>query len=52
MDKLAAGFSTNEIRVWGIGDAVLMRPTFSEPEVTLACDVPSSTSFLQDGNER
>ncbi|XP_033215402.1 TAF5-like RNA polymerase II p300/CBP-associated factor-associated factor 65 kDa subunit 5L [Belonocnema kinseyi] len=52
MDKLAAGFSTNEIRVWGIGDTVLMRPTFSEPEVTLACDLPSSPSFLQDGNER
>lgn len=52
MDKLAAGFNTSEIRVWGISDAVLMRPTFSEPTVKLACDLPSTSNYIDDSNNR
>ncbi|KAJ8667140.1 hypothetical protein QAD02_008802 [Eretmocerus hayati] len=36
--KLAAGFSTAEIRLWGIGDTVLTRPRFKTPSFSLACD--------------
>ena len=35
LSKLAAGFCTAEIRLWGIGDTVLTRSRFRNPTNTL-----------------
>lgn len=43
MDKLIAGFSTSEIRVWGIGDTVLMNPKLRTCSIKLACDLPTTS---------
>ncbi|XP_058796244.1 TAF5-like RNA polymerase II p300/CBP-associated factor-associated factor 65 kDa subunit 5L isoform X2 [Phymastichus coffea] len=50
MDRLAAGFSTAEIRLWGIGDTVLTRPRFRNPSITLACDSSPSVEILDDND--
>ncbi|XP_011685804.1 PREDICTED: TAF5-like RNA polymerase II p300/CBP-associated factor-associated factor 65 kDa subunit 5L [Wasmannia auropunctata] len=41
MDKLAVGFSTAEIRLWGIGETVLVKTTDKQTCVPSACDIPS-----------
>ncbi|XP_015109884.1 TAF5-like RNA polymerase II p300/CBP-associated factor-associated factor 65 kDa subunit 5L [Diachasma alloeum] len=51
MDKLAAGFSTAEIRLWGVGETVLMRPRQVRSSITLACDTASTSRPPDDGNE-
>ncbi|XP_012268889.2 TAF5-like RNA polymerase II p300/CBP-associated factor-associated factor 65 kDa subunit 5L [Athalia rosae] len=43
MDKLAAGFSTSEIRMWGIGDTVLMRPRLKVSPSTLPSNYASTS---------
>ncbi|XP_008202927.2 TAF5-like RNA polymerase II p300/CBP-associated factor-associated factor 65 kDa subunit 5L isoform X1 [Nasonia vitripennis] len=48
MDKLAAGFSTAEIRLWGIGETVLTRPRFRNPSIALACDPSPSVEILDE----
>ncbi|XP_014235071.1 TAF5-like RNA polymerase II p300/CBP-associated factor-associated factor 65 kDa subunit 5L [Trichogramma pretiosum] len=50
MSKLFAGFDTAEIRLWGIGDTVLTRPTLVKPSITLACD-PEPTLMEIDEHE-
>ncbi|XP_014203949.1 TAF5-like RNA polymerase II p300/CBP-associated factor-associated factor 65 kDa subunit 5L [Copidosoma floridanum] len=50
MDKMAVGFSTSEIRLWGIGDTVLLRPNVRIPSIPLACDPVSSVEYLDDGD--
>jgi hypothetical protein len=52
MDKLAAGFSTSEIRLWGIGDTVLTRPRFKSSSLTLAYDSPSTSRLPEDNNDK
>lgn len=42
MDKLAVGFSTTEIRLWGINETVLIKPKCEGPSLSFASD----TSFL------
>lgn len=44
MDKLAVGFSTAEIRLWGIGETVLLKPKHKSTHIPLACDVLPSRS--------
>lgn len=39
MDKLAVGFSTAEIRLWGIGETVLIKSKARQTYVPFACDV-------------
>ena len=48
MDKLAAGFSTSEIRLWGLGDTILSRPRYKYPSVPLSCQ---STPILEEVKE-
>ncbi|XP_076669118.1 will decrease acetylation isoform X1 [Andrena cerasifolii] len=40
MDKLAVGFSTTEIRLWGINETVLIKPKHEEPSFSFASDTP------------
>ncbi|XP_011303006.1 TAF5-like RNA polymerase II p300/CBP-associated factor-associated factor 65 kDa subunit 5L [Fopius arisanus] len=42
MDKLVAGFNTAEIRLWGVGDTVLMRPRHTKSPTMLDCDSVST----------
>ena len=48
MDKLAAGFSTSEIRLWGIGDTVLTRPRFQNHSIELACEPLPATDINEE----
>lgn len=48
MDKLVAGFSTAEIRLWGIGDTVLINPKARTFPINLACDLPSTSRPPED----
>lgn len=45
MDKLAVGFSTTEIRLWGINETVLIKPKYEEPSFTFASDIPFLHKF-------
>lgn len=51
MDKVAVGFSTNEIRIWGIGDTVLMRPRCKPPPITFATDTASTSQQSEQNND-
>ncbi|XP_012283398.1 TAF5-like RNA polymerase II p300/CBP-associated factor-associated factor 65 kDa subunit 5L [Orussus abietinus] len=54
MDRLAVGFNTAEIRLWGIGDTVLMRPKYRSSSLNLAIDSPSTSrppEEFGDGDE-
>lgn len=50
MDKLAVGFSTAEIRLWGIGETVLLKPRHKNTQIPLACDVLSSRNCNEQEN--
>ncbi|XP_032676552.1 TAF5-like RNA polymerase II p300/CBP-associated factor-associated factor 65 kDa subunit 5L isoform X1 [Odontomachus brunneus] len=50
MDKLAVGFSTAEIRLWGIGETVLLKPKHKSTHIPLACDVLPSRSCNEQEN--
>ncbi|XP_011175839.1 TAF5-like RNA polymerase II p300/CBP-associated factor-associated factor 65 kDa subunit 5L [Solenopsis invicta] len=39
MDKLAVGFSTAEIRLWGIGETVLIKTKDKQTYIPSACDI-------------
>ncbi|XP_011864698.1 PREDICTED: TAF5-like RNA polymerase II p300/CBP-associated factor-associated factor 65 kDa subunit 5L [Vollenhovia emeryi] len=45
MDKLAVGFSTAEIRLWGIGDTVLVKTKNKRPCVPAGCDISPFYKF-------
>lgn len=45
MDKLAVGFSTAEIRLWGIGETVLVE--HKKKHVPLVCDVSPFYNFKE-----
>jgi len=38
IDKLAVGFSTAEIRLWGIGETVLVKSKNKQARIPFACD--------------
>lgn len=45
MDKLAVGFSTAEIRLWGIGETVLVKTKNKQMCVPSACDISPFYKF-------
>ncbi|XP_031837485.1 will decrease acetylation isoform X6 [Nomia melanderi] len=47
MDKLAVGFSTTEIRLWGINETVLIKPKHEEPSFSFASDNPFVDKFYE-----
>ncbi|XP_076178618.1 will decrease acetylation [Ptiloglossa arizonensis] len=47
MDKLAVGFSTTEIRLWGINETVLIKPKYEEPSFSFASDTPFLHKFYE-----
>ncbi|XP_015436847.1 PREDICTED: TAF5-like RNA polymerase II p300/CBP-associated factor-associated factor 65 kDa subunit 5L [Dufourea novaeangliae] len=47
MDKLAVGFSTTEIRLWGINETVLIKPKHEEPSFSFASDNPFLDKFYE-----
>ncbi|KAK0168324.1 hypothetical protein PV327_002141 [Microctonus hyperodae] len=51
MDRVAVGFGSNEIRLWGIGDTVLMRPKFRPTAIPLATDIASTSRPPEEDNE-
>lgn len=50
MDKLAVGFSTTEIRLWGINETVLIKPKYEEPSFTFASNIPFLHQFYETSN--
>lgn len=50
MDKLAVGFSTAEIRLWGIGETVLVEHKDKQTHVPFICDVSPFYKFNEYGN--
>ncbi|XP_015518025.1 TAF5-like RNA polymerase II p300/CBP-associated factor-associated factor 65 kDa subunit 5L [Neodiprion pinetum] len=46
IDRLAAGFSTSEIRLWGISDTVLTRPRLKAAPLNFASNNPSTSRSL------
>ncbi|EZA55947.1 hypothetical protein X777_03632 [Ooceraea biroi] len=49
MDKLAVGFGTAEIRLWGIGDTVLVKSKDKQMHIPFPCDAsPSYRSTEQE----
>lgn len=50
MDKLAVGFSTAEIRLWGIGETVLLKPKYKNTHIPFACDVLPPRSCNEQEN--
>ncbi|CAL7945827.1 unnamed protein product [Xylocopa violacea] len=51
MDKLAVGFSTTEIRLWGISETVLIKPKYEEPPFTFASDIPFLNQFYETSDK-
>ncbi|XP_034934236.1 TAF5-like RNA polymerase II p300/CBP-associated factor-associated factor 65 kDa subunit 5L isoform X2 [Chelonus insularis] len=51
MDKIAVGFSSNEIRIWAMGDNVLMRPKLRSRSVILAPSITSSNQLSEENFE-
>lgn len=45
MDKLAVGFSTAEIRLWGIGETVLVKTKNKQTCIPSACDISPFYKF-------
>jgi len=45
MDKLAVGFSTAEIRLWAIGDTVLVKKNDKQTYVSSTCDISPFYKF-------
>ncbi|XP_012344455.1 TAF5-like RNA polymerase II p300/CBP-associated factor-associated factor 65 kDa subunit 5L isoform X2 [Apis florea] len=50
MDKLAVGFSTTEIRLWGINETVLIKPKYEESSFTFASNIPFLHQFYETSN--
>ncbi|XP_066591296.1 TAF5-like RNA polymerase II p300/CBP-associated factor-associated factor 65 kDa subunit 5L isoform X2 [Prorops nasuta] len=50
MNKLAVGFGSAEIRLWGINETVLLKPKCRPQPIPLACDLPEETNCI-DNNE-
>lgn len=50
MDKLAAGFSTAEIRLWGINNTVLVKPKCGETYIPIACDISPFYEYNEEGS--
>ncbi|XP_067203538.1 TAF5-like RNA polymerase II p300/CBP-associated factor-associated factor 65 kDa subunit 5L isoform X2 [Linepithema humile] len=50
MDKLAVGFSTAEIRLWGIGETVLIKSKAKQTYVPFACDVSPFSKYNEQEN--
>lgn len=48
LDKVAVGFSTSEIRLWGTSETVLIKPDFREPSISLARSVPPWSNFSEN----
>ncbi|XP_043679744.1 TAF5-like RNA polymerase II p300/CBP-associated factor-associated factor 65 kDa subunit 5L isoform X2 [Vespula pensylvanica] len=48
LDKVAVGFSTSEIRLWGTSETVLVKPDFREPSISLARSVPPWSNFSEN----
>lgn len=45
LDKIAIGFSTAEIRLWGTSETILIKPDFMEPSISLARNVVPWNNF-------
>lgn len=45
MDRLAVGFSTAEIRLWGINETVLVKPKYKQPYFSFTFDTPFFSEF-------
>jgi len=50
MDKLAVGFSTAEIRLWAIGETVLVKAKDKQACVPSACDMSPFYKFNEQEN--
>ncbi|KAG7201944.1 hypothetical protein KM043_004649 [Ampulex compressa] len=50
MDKLAVGFSTAEIRLWGIGETVLLKPKCGRPCLSFTYDISSFDESCEKEN--
>ncbi|XP_011633999.1 TAF5-like RNA polymerase II p300/CBP-associated factor-associated factor 65 kDa subunit 5L isoform X1 [Pogonomyrmex barbatus] len=50
MDKLAIGFSTAEIRLWGIGETVLVKKRNKQTCIPSACDISPFYKFNEQEN--